>query len=140
MLIPFPGNYHVPDSIDWCSSSCSSLVGPRTAKRRRTGWTIHARISGWFAESAGRLLSRLILVANVREKSILVPSVGSLGPAAESPPRTLRNAAASSFQELLEACFGTRRRRPRWLSPFKWLALTSWVPWKLSRHSLFKKV
>ena len=55
-----------------------------------------ARRSGWFAESAGKLSSRLILVANVREKSILLPSVGSLGPAAESSPRTLRNAAASS--------------------------------------------
>src|SRR6266403_3140084 len=140
MIIPLSGNYHVSDPINCGRSSCHSPAAPRTANKRRTARTIRTRRSGWFAESAGRLLSRLILVANVREKSILVPSVGSLGPAAEYPPRTLRNAAASSFQELLEACFGTRRRRPRWLSPFKWLALTSWVPWKLSRHSLFKKV
>ena len=97
MIIPFSGNYHVPDSIDWCSSSCPSLIDPRPAKRRRRERTIHTRGSGWFAESAGKLSSRLILVANVREKSILLPSVGSLGPAAESSPRTLRNAAASSL-------------------------------------------
>jgi hypothetical protein len=39
MLMPFPGNYHVPDSIDWCSSSCPSLADPRSAKKRRTEWT-----------------------------------------------------------------------------------------------------
>ena len=43
MIIPFSGNYHVPDSINGCSSSCPSLVDPRTAKKRRTERTIHAR-------------------------------------------------------------------------------------------------
>jgi len=35
MIIPYSGNYHVPDSIDWCSSSCPSMVDPRPAQRRR---------------------------------------------------------------------------------------------------------
>jgi hypothetical protein len=34
MIIPFSADYHVPDSTDWCSSSCPSLAGPRTGKRR----------------------------------------------------------------------------------------------------------
>jgi hypothetical protein len=89
MIIPFSGIYYVPDSINGCSSSCASLVDPRSAKkrRRRTERTIHTRRGGWFAESAGRLYpDRLILVANVRERSILLLSVGSLGPAAEPSP------------------------------------------------------
>src|SRR5712691_5231020 len=44
------------------------------------------------------------------------------------------------FKNYWKACFATRRRSPRWLSPFKWLALTSWVPCTLGRHSLFKKI
>ena len=70
MIIPSSGNYHVSDSINWCGSSCPSLVGPRTAKRRGIEKEIDTRRNGWFAESAGRLSFRLILVANVYEKSI----------------------------------------------------------------------
>src|SRR5229473_2537246 len=66
MIIPFSGNYHVPDSTDSCSSSCPSLVGPRSAKRRRTERTMRARRSGSLAESAGRLSSRLTLVVIVQ--------------------------------------------------------------------------
>ena len=84
MIIPFSGKYHVPDSNDWGSSSCPSPVDPRSAKRKER--TIRARRSGWLVEDAGKLSSRLILVAIVRERSILLPSVGSLGAAAESSP------------------------------------------------------
>src|SRR5690348_6003016 len=31
IVIPFSVNYHAPDSVDWCSSSCPSLVDPRPA-------------------------------------------------------------------------------------------------------------
>src|SRR5207253_6988153 len=43
------------------------------------------------------------------------------------------------FRRYWAACFATRRRRPRWLSPFKWLALTTWAPWTLSRRFLLQK-
>jgi hypothetical protein len=78
MVVLFSDNYHVSDSTDWCSSSCPSLVARRTAKRRGTERTKHRRRSGWFAESGGRLSYRVILVANVYERDIPVPSVGSL--------------------------------------------------------------
>ena len=77
------------------------MVGSRTAKRRRTERTIRPKRSGRFAESAGKFLSRLILVANACEKSILGSGVGSLGPAAKSAPRALHKAAAGSVQNLL---------------------------------------
>jgi hypothetical protein len=95
MMASFSGNYHVSDSIDWYSSSRPSQVGPRTAKRRRTEGQ-YIRDSADVSEPAGRLSSRLILVANVCEKRILGPSVGSLVPAAESAPRALHQAAPRS--------------------------------------------
>jgi hypothetical protein len=70
----------------------------------------------------------LILVANVREKSILLLQLARLALLQSSPPRTLQNAAANAAWELLEGVFPTRRRRPRWLSPFRSSALTTWVP------------
>src|SRR6267378_7024402 len=36
MIIPFSGNYHVPDVIDWRRFSRPQLVDPRSAKKRRT--------------------------------------------------------------------------------------------------------
>ncbi len=138
MIIPFSGNCHVSDSIDWCSFSCSSLVAPRTAKRRRT--EDNTRRGGWLAESAGRLSFRLIPVAIIREESILVPSVDSW-PCCRVPPRTPRSAWASSvLGNYWKSCFATRRRRPLWFSPFKSLVLTSLVPATLKRLSPFKKV
>ncbi len=52
------------------------------------------------AEGAGKFSSRLILVANVCEKSILGSGVGSLGPAAKFTPRALHKVAAGSVQDL----------------------------------------
>ena len=57
MLMPFPDNYHVPDSIDWCSFCWPSLANPRSAKRRRTVRAIHTPHSGWFTEWEDKLLS-----------------------------------------------------------------------------------
>jgi hypothetical protein len=102
MIILFSGHYHVLDSIDWYSFSCPSLADARPAKRRRTEGTIHTKQRRMFAGSAGRLLARLILVANVREKSILVIRLALLQ---SRPPRTLHKAAASSVQELLDSVF-----------------------------------
>src|SRR5713226_8803839 len=66
MIIPFSGKYHVPDSNDWGSSSCPSLVAPRSAKRRRTESTIHTRRSRWFAESVEKLRGEIrIMVGNM---------------------------------------------------------------------------
>jgi hypothetical protein len=72
MIIPFSGNYHVPDSIDWCSFSCPFLADPRPAKRRR-------REGGYIRDAAdspqkaqGGFPTDLILVANARKESILL--------------------------------------------------------------------
>jgi hypothetical protein len=53
------------------------------------------------SQKARKFLSRLILVANVCEKSILGSGVGPLCPAAKSAPRALHKAAAGSVQNLL---------------------------------------
>jgi hypothetical protein len=51
-------------------------------------------------KAQGKFSFRLILVANVCEKSILGSGVGSLGPGAKFTPRALHKAAAGSVQDL----------------------------------------
>jgi hypothetical protein len=50
IIIPFPGNYHVPDSIDWGSSSCPFLADARPAKRRRRERTIQTEEGGKYGD------------------------------------------------------------------------------------------
>src|SRR5260370_17869691 len=137
MIIPFSGNCHVSDSIDWCSFSCSSLVAPRTAKRRRT--EDNTRRGGWLAESAGRLSFRLIPVAIIREESILVPSVDSW-PCCRVPPRTPRSAwPGSVLGNYWKPCFPTRGRGPLCFSPLNSLFLPPLFPPTLKESLRFKR-
>jgi hypothetical protein len=72
IIIPFSGNYHVPDSIDWCSSSGPSLADPRPAKRRRREERYIRDPADGLQRAQGGFPPDLILVANARKKSILL--------------------------------------------------------------------
>jgi hypothetical protein len=72
IIIPFSGNYHVPDSIDWCSSSGPSLADTRPAKRRRREERYIRDPAGGLQRAQGGFPPDLILVANARKKSILL--------------------------------------------------------------------
>jgi len=93
MIIPFSGDYHVPDLIVWGSFSCPLLVIPRTANRRRTERaSVHntrmvpmrrrpTPIGNWF------------FFANVCKRSILAALLVARA-LLQSPPRTLNKAEA----------------------------------------------
>src|SRR5712664_2683521 len=85
MIIPFSGKYHVPDSNDWGSSSCPSLVAPRSAKRRRTERTMHTRRTRMVRGKRSQALIQANPACKCQRKKYSTPSVGSLGHAAESP-------------------------------------------------------
>jgi hypothetical protein len=90
MLMPFPGNYHVPDSIDWCSSCWSFMANPRSAKIRRTERTIYIylRHSGSFAERRGKLSCSLFWLQMSAEK-VFYCLQWSARPLPQNPPLVL---------------------------------------------------
>jgi two-component system, NarL family, response regulator LiaR len=83
-----------------------SLPGRSEAsKEKEKRRTVHTRSSGWFAESAGRLSSRLNSGCKRPKKKYSTASLVRLALLQSLPPRTLHSAAANAVWELLESVF-----------------------------------
>ena len=57
MLMPFPSYYHVPDSIDWCSSCCPPLGQSEVSKDKENSADNRYATQRMVAERAGKLSS-----------------------------------------------------------------------------------